>query len=69
MDTKENRCWSTGNPHRMHTVPLHDAKVGVWCALSLEEFYPTLSVLYIIQLELIMRVMYCKRTSILHPMM
>jgi hypothetical protein len=26
--------WDTENPHAVHKVPLHDQKVGVWCAVS-----------------------------------
>jgi hypothetical protein len=26
--------WDTENPHAVHEVPLHDEKVGVWCAVS-----------------------------------
>jgi hypothetical protein len=34
MQTAKIRYWSTENPHAVHEVPLHDLKVGVWCAIS-----------------------------------
>jgi hypothetical protein len=31
----QNTChWDTENPHAVHEVPLHDQKVGPWCAVS-----------------------------------
>ena len=32
--SQNNRYWSTENPRIIHEVPLHDAKIGVWCAVS-----------------------------------
>lgn len=32
--SQNNRYWSTENPHLIHEIPLHDAKVGVWCAIT-----------------------------------
>ena len=34
INSQNNRYWSTDNPHQLHEVPLHDQKVGVWCAIS-----------------------------------
>src|SRR6185437_9724828 len=34
VNSQNNRYWSNENPHQLHEVPLHDAKVGVWCAIS-----------------------------------
>jgi hypothetical protein len=32
---KQNfRYWSSENSHRFHKMPLHSAKVTVWCAIS-----------------------------------
>jgi hypothetical protein len=31
---QNNRYWSAENPHSIHEVPLHDVKIGVWCAIS-----------------------------------
>jgi hypothetical protein len=31
----QNSCiWDTENPHVLHQRPLHEMKVGVWCAVS-----------------------------------
>jgi hypothetical protein len=34
INTQSNHYWSSQNPHPTHEVPLHPAKVGVWCAES-----------------------------------
>jgi hypothetical protein len=34
INSHNNRHWSTENPHLAHEVPLHDLKVGVWCAVG-----------------------------------
>jgi hypothetical protein len=34
VNSQNNRLWSNENPHEFHQVPLHDQKVGVWCAIS-----------------------------------
>lgn len=34
VSTQNNRYWATENPHMIHEVPHHAAKVGVWCAVS-----------------------------------
>ena len=34
MNSQNSRAWSTVNPHALFQKPLHDQKVGVWCALS-----------------------------------
>ena len=34
VNSQNNRYWSTGNPHHMHESPLHQQKIGVWCAMS-----------------------------------
>jgi hypothetical protein len=34
INTQNNHCWSSQNPHLTHEVPLHPVKVGVWCAVS-----------------------------------
>jgi hypothetical protein len=34
INNQNNRYWSRENPHDVHEVPLHDLKVGVWCAIS-----------------------------------
>jgi len=34
INSQNNRYWSTENPHQLHEIPLHDQKVGVWCAIS-----------------------------------
>jgi hypothetical protein len=34
INTQKNNYWSSQNPHLTHKVPLHPAKVGVWCILS-----------------------------------
>ncbi|KAJ4437480.1 hypothetical protein ANN_17624 [Periplaneta americana] len=35
VSTQNNRYWATENPHIIHEVPHHAAKVGVRCAVSL----------------------------------
>jgi hypothetical protein len=34
INTRNNRYWSSQNPHPTHKVLLHPVKVGVWCAVS-----------------------------------
>ena len=34
VNSQNNRFWSLENPHNIHEVPLHDVKIGVWCAIS-----------------------------------
>lgn len=34
VNSQNSRIWSTKNPHEFKQIPLHDQKVGVWCALS-----------------------------------
>jgi len=34
VNSQNNRYWAAENPHQLHEVPLHDQKVGVWCAIS-----------------------------------
>jgi hypothetical protein len=34
INTQNNCYWSSQNPHLTNEVPLHLAKVGVWCAVS-----------------------------------
>jgi hypothetical protein len=34
INSQNNRYWSTENPYAVYEVPLHDLKVGVWCAIS-----------------------------------
>jgi len=34
INSQNNRYWSTDNPHQVHEIPLHDQKIGVWCAIS-----------------------------------
>lgn len=33
VNTQNNRYWSVGKPRLIHKLPLHDIKVGVWCAI------------------------------------
>ena len=32
--SQNNRYWSHENPHRIHEIPLHDERIGVWCAVN-----------------------------------
>jgi hypothetical protein len=34
VNAQNSRTWDTENPHVLHQRPLHDIKVGVWCAVS-----------------------------------
>jgi hypothetical protein len=34
VNAHNSRIWDTENPHVLHQRPLHDIKVGVWCAVS-----------------------------------
>jgi hypothetical protein len=34
VNTQNNRFWSSENPHQLHEHPLHDIKVGAWCAVT-----------------------------------
>jgi hypothetical protein len=33
VNAQNSRHWDTENPHAVNEVPLHDQKVGVWCAV------------------------------------
>lgn len=34
VNSQNDRYWAAENPHHFHHTPLHDLKVGVWCAVS-----------------------------------
>ena len=34
VNSQNTRYWSSENPHVIHKTPLHDLKIGVWCAVS-----------------------------------
>jgi hypothetical protein len=34
INSQNTRHWCTENPHKLHEKPLHDPKIGVWCAVS-----------------------------------
>lgn len=34
VNSQNTRHWATQNPHVSHQKPLHDLKIGVWCAIS-----------------------------------
>ena len=34
VNTQNSRTWATENPHETFEKPLHDQKIGVWCAVS-----------------------------------
>jgi hypothetical protein len=34
VNSQNTRIWSGQNTHAVHQTPLHDIKIGVWCALS-----------------------------------
>lgn len=34
VNSQNSRYWCSENPHISHEKPLHDVKVGVWCAVS-----------------------------------
>ena len=36
VSSQNHRYWSTENPRLIHEVPLHDQKIGVWCAVTAE---------------------------------
>lgn len=34
VNSQNHRFWAAKNPNNFHETPLHDQKVGVWCAVS-----------------------------------
>ena len=34
VHSQNSRYWDIENPHVIHEAPLHDQKVGVWCAVT-----------------------------------
>jgi hypothetical protein len=36
INSQNNRYRSIENPHAVHEVQLHDLKVGIWCAVSVQ---------------------------------
>lgn len=34
VNSQNTRYWSVENPHVLHESPLHDEKIGLWCAIS-----------------------------------
>jgi hypothetical protein len=36
VNSQHTRIWSDENPHAVHQTPLHDIKIGVWCAVSVK---------------------------------
>jgi hypothetical protein len=34
VNTQNNRYWSSINPRHPFEVPLHNHKIGVWCAIT-----------------------------------
>jgi hypothetical protein len=34
VNSQNTRYWSAENPPNLHQFPLHDQKIGVWCAVS-----------------------------------
>jgi hypothetical protein len=34
INAQNNRYWSSINPRQTFEVPLHDQKIGVWCAIT-----------------------------------
>jgi inhibitor of nuclear factor kappa-B kinase subunit alpha len=34
VNSQNTRIWSDENPRSVHQIPLHDIKIGVWCAVS-----------------------------------
>ena len=32
VNSQNTHYWSSENPHVIHETPLHDLKIGVWCA-------------------------------------
>jgi hypothetical protein len=34
VNARNTRIWNDKYPHSVHQIPLHDTKIGVWCAVS-----------------------------------
>jgi hypothetical protein len=34
VNSQNNRYWSAENPRFIHELPLHDERIGVWCAIN-----------------------------------
>jgi hypothetical protein len=34
VNSQNNRYWSAENPRLIHELPLHDERIGAWCAIS-----------------------------------
>jgi hypothetical protein len=34
VNSQNNQYWSEKNPRFIHKLPLHDEKIGIWCAIS-----------------------------------
>jgi hypothetical protein len=34
VNSQNNQYWSVENPRFIHKLPLHDKRIGVWCAIS-----------------------------------
>jgi hypothetical protein len=39
VNSQNCRFWSTENPHIIHELPLHSAKLGVWAAMNAERVF------------------------------